>query len=1298
MLAPDADALAAVAQALFVELELPLGTELPEDSERQAAADDGVSLSSHRRAPEASDHGDRQLLPQLLQLAGPFLGPSGAGAGRPQRQGCSVQGCAWLLAACVSCGHLPRTTWLTDLYGTAARQLQAKAGEAPADVLVSLIDSVDWMEKEARKGRTGGPNAEAGLTSAARALLVRHRQELLACVADRLLRGGALSSLRTQPNVLVGTVQRLAVLGVQPGPAWVAQYAELLQDDLMLPVKGRHGGLSAQGLAQGAEALALLGGAPRASWIDLLLTTAEGKTLARGQPDWRMYDPHSLGLLLGAVHVLRGGAVRTAAEGADAIKNSRSGSSKASSGRSDSAPLSTAAQQALSRAYSAFTSSSVGVMPKYTPRQLYMVVGAIVSHTLERSGDPEGATPGAGKRSLARGGFQSVMRRVEAPWLEQSCLAMQRCLAEARSAGAAEPALALPPPALVLDMMRLASQTLCSSGSGVAGISGDLGPLAQRAPALAAAAVAGGGVVSGGSGGGDSVLAAAQAAEALLEWVQGVLHQYAAMGDERVAVADWFELLTAALTVGGRAPSAALEAYCAALFPLLSSAAAAAASAGAQEADQSTSETDAQARRQRAFWEAVEAALGNVLMPALPWAPGEKLAAALREGVLLRAPLQAASMTQLALLCTYCTQAGAGSPEVWAQVALELQRRVGVWAAVSHGAGAPGKDASARQELQGSSAAVGSGHGDSFADLAAVCYALHLGGAPRLDEVLTACLQPGADRESPQALPAGWAAAAMGRWEHLSALHHLWLSHSFGSVAHVSDAAWRAAMAVPEPGSAAGLDRLETLTRRQCAQLVLLLGEAPADKREALRGHQGPQATHWEELCSMLLRRLYGSGSPDAPGGSAIEEEGPAVATAAVLHCLPEDRAQKVPPELVAAALEVLASPLLPLRAANNMLLALEGRAAAGFALGPQQVRTQVGALLQQHALEELQERQWQWQRQQNRHDGNGGDLVDRMVERRSVLANCITSMVSLLPPGQPVAEAVGPLLSALVPQADERALQLEQLDARSFCQEWDRNVQDLQTRLRFNSLFVAITPVEGPEGDYKAAVQPAPGCPAPVPPADKWSAAAAKLVTVLLSAAGPRQPLPQPAAAVVVWLLGHCKVVQKVPAALLRQALAGCLQTRPEVLAARAGGGRASTSSAGEDVPQPALPLPDTTVVLLAHRVQPAGMDVHSGYNLWACGARPEWLMQGLRAALVAARDAQEVERALAGFDVVATELILAQLVDTWDNVRVWFMRLYVSKRLPCLQSVARWRCNTVHNEPLCQAAAVENTHTIQQ
>lgn len=135
MLAPDADALAAVAQALFVELELPLGTELPEGGEHHAAADDGVPVASDGHGQEASDYANRQLLPQLLQLAGPFLRPGEAAAGRPQGQGCSVQGCAWLLAACVSCGHLPPATWLADLYGTAAHQLQANAFEAPADAI-----------------------------------------------------------------------------------------------------------------------------------------------------------------------------------------------------------------------------------------------------------------------------------------------------------------------------------------------------------------------------------------------------------------------------------------------------------------------------------------------------------------------------------------------------------------------------------------------------------------------------------------------------------------------------------------------------------------------------------------------------------------------------------------------------------------------------------------------------------------------------------------------------------------------------------------------------------------------------------------------------------------------------------------------------------------------------------------------------------------------------------------------------------------------------------------------------------
>ncbi len=412
------------------------------------------------------------------------------------------------------------------------------------------------------------------------------RKALLMELAECLLWEPALASLVPKPDQLVEAVRQLAVQDGLPDEQWVQQMTDLTQD--LIPQ------LSTSGLASAAEGMALLGTSMPASVINALLAQA-------GEYDMASYDPRDLGLLLGGVHRLRQAAIAEA-----------QGRELQAAEDSEAAILSAEAQEVWGRAHAAFLPHCLDVLPTYTPAQKVMVAGSVVAFVM--------AQPAGG--SLA----------VHAAWLSGLLLQCRACGA-------------LPPPALLVDLLRLGSRVLDGERDG------GIGPLAEADP------------VPRGSG------AAGRARSRLLSYVQESVSGLA-KAPENMAPAVNLRLLRAVAAAGIRPGNAVLQKYARPFVESLCG----------------SVSLDAVEQGLANFLGFLEDAITFALLPALPWVPegpaGEQLARVLEAPALL----QACSSRQLALLCTYATQSGLGTQRMWQHMGDEVQARGGVLSAAMGGA------------------------------------------------------------------------------------------------------------------------------------------------------------------------------------------------------------------------------------------------------------------------------------------------------------------------------------------------------------------------------------------------------------------------------------------------------------------------------------------------------------------------------------------------------------------------------------------------------------------------------------
>ncbi len=402
------------------------------------------------------------------------------------------------------------------------------------------------------------------------------RDALLCEVAQRLLLEPAVRTLAAQPDVLMEAVRQVVVQGARPAGQWAQQVMHL--------TGGMVQQLSTRGLACAAEGLALLRAAPSASLTDALLTQA-------GKYGTESYDPRHLGLLLGGVHTLQ-----QVASAADAGRQQLQAAEDSKAGA-----LTAEAQEAWGRAHAAFLPQCLDVLSTYTPAQVIMVTGSVVAYVMAQ---PAGA-----------------LQAVDAPWLSGLLGALLQC----RTSGA------LPPPSLLVDLLRLGSRVLGGSEDG--GIAA-----MASADTTRSSSTADNGCV----------------ASMLLSYVQLSLTDLAAAAAEDV---DWPLLLRAALAAGVCPETSVLQKYAAALAERLYG-----------MLNKGTGSKDQLSGAVRTLEEAIT----STLQPALPWVPAGGLLPRVLESPAL---LQACSPRQLALLCTYATQSGLGSQRMWEHVRAEVQAR-----------------------------------------------------------------------------------------------------------------------------------------------------------------------------------------------------------------------------------------------------------------------------------------------------------------------------------------------------------------------------------------------------------------------------------------------------------------------------------------------------------------------------------------------------------------------------------------------------------------------------------------------
>eukprot|EP00198_Chlamydomonas_reinhardtii_P009744 XP_001699081.1 predicted protein [Chlamydomonas reinhardtii] len=880
---------------------------------------------------------------------------------------------AWLLEGFAALQYRPSHDTLAQLYSAAAARLVERP--AKAEEVVELLNSVTGMDRVASEpaaaNAAAGPMAAGGSAPATgrRGALgdeLKARGRLLQQLAVAVLQEPALPVLAAQPGGLVAAIRQMAALGLRPPTQqWLSTYTTVLQD--LLPK------LQATSLAHGAEGLALLGAAPPSSFLDILLTCADKHGVDR-------FEPHALGLLLGGAHALRQNALAAQAAAElrlrgvgddDEAEEERAHTAEAAdvdpaawrrrqvaTGVPVVAPLSTAAQETWGRAHVAFVSEArkSNPMPRYSRAQQLLVVSAVTSFELSRpplsQGQQAAAGSGVGKagrgssKAAGAGAVADFRARLEADWLAETCaslLASRRALEASAVGGSGGSASLLPSPELLEDLLRLASRVLrgCDDGSIVR--------LASSPTASASSSAV------------DSSTATAglDAAESVLQLVQlsiRDLFQSSSSQREATALTAWRRLLCAALAAGISLSPAELGVFASALLDEAAKrtrralaakgsgstarAAAAvvhtAASAGSGAGSRSLS---AEGRElMTAVWQDVEEGLEGVLLPVLPWVPPHEILKALRFGLLEQPPavLTAASLRQLALMCTYTTQAapqlaeeaGRGRRTLWwSTVRAELLRRAQdeevekAWSKAQRGSGSNGSATTAEADLQ------------TAIDLAAACYGLlmHGGGSREGRDSASG----GGAAPSSASLPdelATWmkllltrAGSSLAARTSLSkglagvrALQLLWVARSAGCAHLLPASVWSTAFGAlgPEKTGAAALQP------RQLAQLVVLRAEALRGSGDSATGN-GPlerlptRARSSMPVASWFLEVWLGRLavscrrvllSKRARGGASADSDGvtPAVAFLAVAYCLPPD--QQRPPEYAA----VLAKAALP--------------------------------------------------------------------------------------------------------------------------------------------------------------------------------------------------------------------------------------------------------------------------------------------------------------------------------------------------------------------------------------------------
>ncbi|GFR42286.1 hypothetical protein Agub_g3184 [Astrephomene gubernaculifera] len=1008
---PSAEHLASAAQALFVELQwkepqTQTQTQQPQAEATQTQPQPTASPSTQQQRSSGSNKRTKQQQQgQQQQEALPLLVRM-LDAAAPTLSGCRPESYAYLLAACCAAGHQPPLPWLASLYRAAAAELSSRSaaregegddsgaasaaaaaggggGGVTAEALGLLLNALTEME------RAMGERAERAQRDTAAGGYAAARAALLQAMATAMLRDPALRVLAAQPDTFTLAVRQLAVLGLRPPTGWLPQY--------LAAVQGLMTSMSLTGLAYTAEGLALLHAAPPNVFIDILLTQV-GTRNAVGAA-----DPFLRGLLLGGVHALwHASAARERERGL---------------------PLSKAARETWAGVHVAFVADTRqgNALPRYSPSQLVLVVAAVVAYELSRS--PAAATPAAATSTTTTGGSSSARGgggggaagagadigsglaftgKVEGEWLEDCCMSL---LSGRSSSGAAFP----PPPSLLIDLLRLASRVLRGSADGSIV---RLAPAAAEEPEGDDADTAG-----GGGGGGFSNSTAGLVVRYVRLSLLDIAHAAKRRAADMPSRAEWDALLRAAMAARIDPAAPVLEVYTSSLVQAgierargavqtLATAAAAAAAADAKakakekekekgrrihvdsagvvheaapvpdEEDEGAAALAAVGREQlRMAWSELETGLRDVLLPVLPWLPAAEQLQALREGLLDQGPaaLQAASSSQLALMCTLCTQAGpqAGPQGWWVGVRAELEgRRLPPLSAEAPEAAEVGEG-----EAGGLSAWRGAGVGgkkegpalfESAADLAAVCYGLEAAGC-EVPEAAGRWLRRLLHQKA--VLGAGGVDVRKRRGMVLPALQLLWTAHRFGCLAEVPDKVWATAYGSGGPW-VTGLDRLQAW---QLQQLVVIY--AQRDRAGSLwkdvkgvstpppwftlswmaglsaaygRGHQEQEQEEQQQqqeeppLQHQLLagrRRQGGGRSPPSPS---------LVAAWAIAYCAPnapnEQAASRWEP-LVAAALRGLAEEV-PL---GDMVPLLRGLKRGGFVGSLPQLRLQqlMGRLLE---------------------------------------------------------------------------------------------------------------------------------------------------------------------------------------------------------------------------------------------------------------------------------------------------------------------------------------------------------------
>ncbi|KAG2432311.1 hypothetical protein HYH02_013031 [Chlamydomonas schloesseri] len=926
-LGPSMPDVAAVAKGLLVEARWHV----------PGADDDLGRAGGGGCSALGSEQATRRLLVGLLAAA----------IAEPKTEQMGVSHVAWLLEGFAALQYRPPHDMMAQLYSAAAERLAERPSKA--EEVVELLNSVTGMDgvlpseaspAPATPGSAGGRRASAADESKARGRLLQQ-------LAMAALREPALPALASAPESLVAAVRQMAALGLRPQAQWLLNYTTVVQ--AVLPE------LSPTGLAYAAEGMALLGAAPPSAFLDILLTNADKHGADR-------FDPQALGLLLGGAHALRQNALAAQAaaerrlrgfdddseEGAKLANNDDAGIDpaalmrrQAAAGMPMVAPLSKAAVDAWGRAHAAFVSEArkSNPMPRYSRAQQLLVVSAVVSFELSRpplSQQAPAAAGGRGKSPGKAGATADFRARLEADWLAETCasLLVSRKTLELSGAadgnGGSSSAALLPTPALLVDLLRLASRVLRGR------VDGGIDWLAAIPTSSPIASL---------QSGEEGPTEKAAAAQGVLSFVQLSIQDLfgSTAGSQRTAAAalpSWLRLLRAALAAGVSLSPAELRVYTAALLDTAAKVTRRALTKGANggasthrkrsgtSADQALLSPEG-GELMSAVWRDVEEGLEGVLLPVLPWVPPDETLKTLRLGLLEQPPsvLTAASLRQLALLCTYTTQAapqlaaeavGAKRTAWWSNVRADLLRRAQeeevekAWSKVQRGASSTASSAA------GEEAAL-----QTAGDLAAVCYGLlmHGSGSGGGREGQASGLRSSSGAELPPEL-ATWMRLLLTRASSATAadtscipssreglagvraLQLLWVARAVGCLHLVPDSVWAAAFGARGPEQTGA----PALQLRQVVQLVVLRAEAVRAYSSSPQQQQPPPSAEswfvevWLGRLTTAVRKTLQAKRPSRGGGLGPDADGitPGVAALAVAYCLPP--AERPPAYAVALA------------------------------------------------------------------------------------------------------------------------------------------------------------------------------------------------------------------------------------------------------------------------------------------------------------------------------------------------------------------------------------------------------------